>query len=241
MDSNKIGKLIYELRSKNKLTQKELADKLSVTSQAISKWENGRGIPDIEMLQKLSEIFNINIDEILNGEINKSKSKSLKKYIVMIPIILIIIILLFILFFKGNNNDFQITKLASNNDAFSIKGIIAYNENKKSIYISKVEYDNLDDEEKYKNLECILYEVNGDIEKKISQCSTIESENKYENVQILTLSELLKDIEFNVDNYSCSCNTPVCNQLYLKINAVNTDDKTVTYNIPIELENSCVE
>ena len=50
MNQEKIGKYIYELRIKNNLTQKVLADKLSITSQAVSKWENGRGIPDIEQL-----------------------------------------------------------------------------------------------------------------------------------------------------------------------------------------------
>ena len=59
MDSVKIGKFIHDLRIKNGLTQSELANKLSVTSQAISKWENGRGIPDIEMLKKLSEEYQI--------------------------------------------------------------------------------------------------------------------------------------------------------------------------------------
>jgi transcriptional regulator with XRE-family HTH domain len=54
MDQNKIGKYIKELRLKNNLSQSDLAKKLSVTNQAISKWENGRGIPDVEMLKQLS-------------------------------------------------------------------------------------------------------------------------------------------------------------------------------------------
>lgn len=238
MDSNKIGKLIYEMRVKNNLTQKELADKLMITSQAISKWENGRGIPDVEMLQRLSELFKININELLNGEIEKEKKISTKKFFLIIPIILVIIILLIILF-RNNNNDFKITKLSSNDDNFLIKGIIAYNENKKSIYISKVEYDNFEDKEEYKDLECILYEVDGDILKKISQCGNIKNKNQTEKTQTSTLTELLKDIEFNVDNYNCSCGMLVCNKLYLKINVINSDNKTITYNIPIELENSC--
>lgn len=242
MDSNKIGKLIYELRIKNNLTQKQLADKLLITSQAISKWENGRGIPDVEMLQKLSEIFNVNINELLSGKITETKKRKIKKIYLLIPISLIILIaLLILLIIKNNNDDFKITKLASNNDSFSIKGIIAYSENKKSIYISKVDYDNEHDEEEYSELECILYEVNENVEKKISQCGTIQSNNKNENVQTSTLSELLKNVEFNVDDYSCSCDTIVCNKLYLKINALNKNNQTITYNIPIELESSCTK
>ena len=68
MNPEKIGKFIYEQRKKLNLTQNGLAEKLSVTSQAISKWENGRGIPDIEMLNKLSEIFEVDISEIISGE-----------------------------------------------------------------------------------------------------------------------------------------------------------------------------
>ena len=77
MSGEKIGKFIKELRIKNSLSQADLANKLSVTKQAISKWENGRGIPDIEMLKELSKIFNVDIDEIIDGEF-KEKEVSAK-------------------------------------------------------------------------------------------------------------------------------------------------------------------
>ena len=48
MDKIKIGKFIYELRKENKLTQAEFAARLHVTAQAVSKWENGRGILDLK-------------------------------------------------------------------------------------------------------------------------------------------------------------------------------------------------
>lgn len=239
MDPKKIGNLIYELRIKNNLTQKELADKLLVTSQAISKWENGRGIPDIEMIQKLSEVFEVDISELLSGNIKNKKSiPNSKSLIIGISIFAVIgLVLLFLLILKINDKtDFQISKLASDNDSFRIKGIIAYSNNKKSIYISKVDYASKDEQKEFINLECILYEVNGDVEKRISKCSTKENINLGKT---FTLSELLEDVELNVDDYSCSCNTPVCNTLYLKINAINKNEETITYDIPIELESSC--
>ena len=61
MDQELIAKKIKELRIKNNLTQKEFADKMNVTFQAVSKWENGKSIPDISILKKISEEFNINI------------------------------------------------------------------------------------------------------------------------------------------------------------------------------------
>lgn len=236
MDPKEIGNRIYELRIKNNLTQKQLADKLMVTSQAISKWENGRGIPDIEMLQKLSQIFGVDISEILTGDIkNKKHNKKLLVSFVGVGLLVLAIIIL-ILIKILSNDDFKISKLSSDNDAFRIKGIIAYNNNKKSIYISQVDYSKEDKEKEFLNLQCILYEVNGDVEKRISECNS-EINNNLDGT--FTLSELLKDVELNVDDYSCSCNTLVCNKLYLKINAVNKNDEIITYNIPIELENSC--
>ena len=71
MDQEQIGKFILNLRKQNNLTQKEFADKLHVTAQAVSKWENGRGIPDIEILQKMSKEFNVDIDSILTGKKEK--------------------------------------------------------------------------------------------------------------------------------------------------------------------------
>lgn len=68
MDYEKIGRFIYELRKNKKLTQKDLAESLSVTIQAVSKWERGLGCPDVSLLRPLSEELGISISELLNGE-----------------------------------------------------------------------------------------------------------------------------------------------------------------------------
>ena len=62
------GTKISELRRKNKLTQSELGEKLNVTPQAVSKWENNLSQPDIGSLRKMSAIFNISLDELLNDD-----------------------------------------------------------------------------------------------------------------------------------------------------------------------------
>lgn len=67
MDQEKIGKFIAELRKEKKLTQIDLANKLGITDRAISKWENGRGMPDLSLLSPLCEILNISINELLSG------------------------------------------------------------------------------------------------------------------------------------------------------------------------------
>lgn len=68
MDAKKTGELIAALRRECDLNQQELADRLGVTNKAISRWETGRGYPDIETLPKLSDVLGISIPELLNGE-----------------------------------------------------------------------------------------------------------------------------------------------------------------------------
>ena len=68
MNQEKIGKFIQELRREKDLTQSELASKLNVTDRAISKWENGRGLPDLSLIKPLCEELDISINELLSGE-----------------------------------------------------------------------------------------------------------------------------------------------------------------------------
>ena len=67
MDPVRIGNLIKELRIKSNLTQNEFANKYGVTYQAVSKWENGKNIPDISVLKLICEDYNISLDSILDG------------------------------------------------------------------------------------------------------------------------------------------------------------------------------
>ena len=75
MNQVKIGKFLKELRKEKNMTQQDLADILNITDKAVSKWENGRCLPDLYFLQKLTEIFNVSEKEILNGERNFKKKK----------------------------------------------------------------------------------------------------------------------------------------------------------------------
>ncbi len=74
---------LKELRIKNNLTQDDMAKKLYVTRNAISKWENGKGYPNIESLKTISKQFNISLDELINEQdatlITLENSKNLKK------------------------------------------------------------------------------------------------------------------------------------------------------------------
>ena len=77
MDSEKMGKYIAKLRKQKNMTQKELADKINVTDKAVSKWERGKGIPDIVNLEELANVFGITIVELINsGKDNADADKN---------------------------------------------------------------------------------------------------------------------------------------------------------------------
>lgn len=65
-----LGNKIVSLRKKNNLSQEELAEKVGVTRQTISKWELEETAPDINQAKTLSKIFNVSLDELTNNNIN---------------------------------------------------------------------------------------------------------------------------------------------------------------------------
>lgn len=65
-----IGNLITELRKEKKLTQSKLAEALGVTDKSVSKWENGKSLPDTKIMPRLCEILGISLEELLNGKLN---------------------------------------------------------------------------------------------------------------------------------------------------------------------------
>lgn len=86
MDQVKIGKFISECRKKQNITQVQLAEKLSITDRAISKWETGKSMPDSSLMLELCEILNITVTDLLVGEVvsmenNKQNEKLLLEMI----------------------------------------------------------------------------------------------------------------------------------------------------------------
>ena len=67
MNQEKIGKFISELRKEKNLTQEQLAEKMGVTDKSISRWENGKTMPDLSMITVLAEELNVEVSELLNG------------------------------------------------------------------------------------------------------------------------------------------------------------------------------
>jgi len=83
MNAQKTGILIYEMRTRKGMTQKELAEKCNVSDKAVSKWERGEGCPDVTVLPKLAEVFGVEVESIMNGEVPPSQDvsgKTIKDY-----------------------------------------------------------------------------------------------------------------------------------------------------------------
>lgn len=68
MDNRNMGDFILKMRKENKMTQRELAQKLNITDKAVSKWERGLSCPDISLLSKLAEVLGVTVSELLDGE-----------------------------------------------------------------------------------------------------------------------------------------------------------------------------
>lgn len=83
MDQIKIGRFIAERRKANNLTQMQLAELLNITDRAVSKWENGKSMPDSSIMLELCKILKISVNDLLCGEVvtmenyNKNSEKKL--------------------------------------------------------------------------------------------------------------------------------------------------------------------
>ena len=69
MDAKKLGQFIAEIRKENGMTQAELAAKLHVTDKAVSKWERGLGLPDINNIEPLADALGISVAEVMQAEL----------------------------------------------------------------------------------------------------------------------------------------------------------------------------
>lgn len=166
MDNKKIGDLISKLRKEKGLTQQALGDLVGVGSGAVSKWERGLTLPDIGIINELSQILGISSDELLSGEIkeqsisevnvieeiNDSKEEyeinnqkinkyNLKKILLLsIPIILIITLIIILY----NNNKTYAYNILSTSEEYYVEGKVIFQGDNISIVVNKIRF--LDEE-----------------------------------------------------------------------------------------------
>lgn len=226
MNQEKISKTIKEARIKSGLTQKEFAEKYAVTYQAVSKWENGKNIPDISILREICKDFNLDINEIMNNPINKRGN--INKYIIL-AIIVLIGLTCILFFLTKTNKDFEFKTLSANCPNFKVSGNISYSDKKSAIYISNVTYCGGDDIVEYQKIECKLFEKKDNVSIEISSYA-YDGKTK--------LEDFLKNVNFVIDNYKGICKNYDKDSLFLSIKATS-NDKVVEYEIPLSLNDDC--
>ena len=84
----KLNDKIYEYRKIKRWSQEELAEKLEVSRQTVSKWEVGKAIPELDKLIKLSEVFGITVDELVKEEIEIMRLMGVSNWYIRIPLIM---------------------------------------------------------------------------------------------------------------------------------------------------------
>ena len=73
MNQQKIGEFLKELRKQKGLTQEQFAEIVNVSNRTVSRWENGNNLPDLDILIEISDYYEIDLRELLNGEKNGEK------------------------------------------------------------------------------------------------------------------------------------------------------------------------
>lgn len=162
MDFMELGNKIKYYRNEKELSQEELAERVYVSRQTISNWENNKSYPDINSIVLLSEIFEISIDNLIKGdvelmkkEINSEEVKKLNFYATMMVILMLVatILLMPMLKFIGLYGfipyfvlvacamffAIKVDKIKKDNDIQTYKEIVAFTEGKRLDEIQKIE------------------------------------------------------------------------------------------------------
>lgn len=180
------------------------------------------------ILKEISELFGVNIDEIINGK--KQKDKISRKYIIVIVLISIVALLtILVIVFHNKDNSFSYNEIKSTHSDFNVSGSVVQGSDRTLLVITDVSYNGEDANNKYKKIECNLYEVLGDTKTKVNSCDTGND---------LTLKEYLNNIKIKIDHHKNNCTMFKKSNMYMEINATDETNKTIVYKIPIEINNS---
>ena len=155
-----LGQRIKDYRNLNKMSQEELAERVYVSRQTISSWENDKSYPDIHSLLMLSEIFNVSLDDLVKGDIEIMKEKinenvisRFKKDSVIYSVLLILSIVLIVpmnkyfglvgdviwltIFGVAMYYAIKLEKVKKENDIYTYKEIVAFQNGEKLDEIEK--------------------------------------------------------------------------------------------------------
>lgn len=262
--TNTFGKNLMELRKKNGLSQEDLANKLNVTRQTVSKWELEQTSPSLKDLKNISDFFNISLDELTSNDINIStkesinqtnniKLKTKKKYLILLPIIVLIIFFIILI-----NRSYRILYIKKQIDLANIS---------QNYYINKITmFENFTENKIIENYK--LYFLNGKIKlvtmDTTNNLLTIKKIEIFDDKSYYCIDEINKSYyQLPIDEYYKNNKDsilpiqkdPILNEIYKKFTLssnkdllnliINTNFKTINEfndyytitNIQNELEN----
>ncbi len=186
MDTDKIGQFIKELRSKNNMSQYDLAERIPIDRSVVSKWERGEVLPPIDKMKILCDIFGVSVDELITGEMKtkeneKEHQKKLFDYLIKqdyeykkvklfslfsVIIIFILIFSFLIYYFLETHNTEKIYRIYGKSDNYEINnGILVITREKSYLKIGSINNEIHDIILYYKdnNEDKVIYEGNSDI------------------------------------------------------------------------------
>lgn len=187
-DFVKSGEFIAGLRKERGMTQQELASLVGIGDKTISKWERGINVPDVIMLKKIADIFDVDISEILNGERNAKISPKIVKmyenktirYTTFCCIGLFFVILFALLIYFCNNFDkFKVYRFKGSGENYELTGNIYQVSNK---YKMVVDDFYVYDTSKYDKLKIDSYKLSIYLGNEVvytrSDCKTVENNER---------------------------------------------------------------
>ncbi len=258
MDLNKVGKFIAVSRKEKGLTQNKLAELLNVNEKTVSKWERGVNAPDISLLLNLSEILELDVQELLIGKKRELSDNNLKnnnektieglryyskksKLRTAFYFLIIIFFILFCfsgLFFINNYNKFKVYSIKSNLDGFNVEGYVIYNRENNFVVINSIDYFDefigTDKELLVKNVKLSIYSANKNLYSYGYDFSdsSVEDNVKYNSISQILSNEKIFIVEEKNDKLNMFENIDL-NNFYLKISFQKEDNTYENLVIPL--------
>lgn len=237
LDSVKIGENIKELRVKKNWSQEELASKLFISRKAVSKWENGQGVPSIDLLLAMANLFEVSIEKILgkteNGEKEKNETPVVAPYrLTRIFITSIIMVILFFLFvyWATTFNKFRVYSIYSTNAQITGNYVVAKHRRIFNINSVKVSDNNIANRKYYDADYQIM--MNDELILGMGDISTFKREDVQE---LKTLNNYINDISAYIIDDLPNLANPIKNDYSIKIRYIDENYEEQSYVIKFKM------
>lgn len=244
--NNKTGQLIEKYRKEKNLTQVELADKLGVSKSAISKWENGNNLPDITLLEPLSEILGIDKLLLFTSEYEakeeaNEKTKQVKKKDIF-KIITISILFIFSIAFTNyisyklykhklsilESQETSVYRFYSTDEEYYVNGYIIFQNGESTILFDQLKQQKKNErsiKDKIKSIEICMFVDNTEI---ITRYKAIIGDDINQNLyQLITSHNKDENIKIEEDKL---------NNIVLRV-TMNKENNKITKDIKLEISN----